>query len=111
MKPLLRRNQQPAEHWVQDIGLTEAFQPVSPREEFVRNLNFRVRNDFPAIRRQIQENKRIAILIFTASFATILLAVFTAARMLITLTGMVGLLLQLKQPEQSNAVISTRRER
>jgi hypothetical protein len=111
MKPIFRRNQQQAEHWVQDMGLNDAFQPVSPRAEFVRHLNYRVRNDFPVIRRQIRENKRIAVLIFTASVATILLAIFTGARMLITLTGMVGLLLQIKKPEQSEKVIAFRKSR
>ena len=109
--PLPRRNQQQAEYWVQDIGLNDAFQPVLPRAEFVHHLNYRVKKDFPVIRRQIQENKRIAILIFTASFATILLAIFTGARMLITLTGMVGLLLQLQKPSQSKMVISSRKSR
>ena len=111
MKRLLWGNRKAADFTALESGLEEVFRPVAPRAEFVRKLRNRVRADFPVIRNEIQENKRMTVLILGASLASVGLAFVMGARMIITLGGVIGLLLQLKKPSRPEAFIVSRRLR
>jgi len=111
MKRLLWGNRKDADFTAQESELQEVFHPVAPRAEFVRNLRNRVRTDFPVIRDEIQENKRMTVLILGASLASAGLAFVMGARMIITLGGVIGLLFQLKKPSQPETFVGSRRLR
>lgn len=91
-----------------ESALGKAFQPITPRPQFVRRLRREIANQYYAVQEQVIAEKQRQTLLIGAGLVGGIMGIVVGIRITITLIAAVVLLFQLKKPSPLGLLVPSR---